>query len=186
MGSRALIRAFAFHKFGTAKEIQPQETMMEVDVKRTLKSVTFWAPDAKWTEFESMDLENMFKWTKDQALEPCIFRVYSSRSDWNLLLSKVLHKGSQLVDTESLDNKYSDTSPWLIKLARLRGFRLNTRHHYYRYRYRRGPYWGDPWDRRDWADPWDRRNWDESNDPWHRRYADPWDRRNWDSTWGTI
>jgi len=176
MGSRAIIRAFAFHKFGTAKEIQRQETMMEVHVKRTLKSVTFWAPDAKWTEFESMDLVNMPKWIRDQALEPCIFRVYSSDTDWNLLLSKVLHKGSQLVDTNSLHDKYSHIYPWLIHLVDLPGDQIHRLLHHYRYWYANRLYWGDPGDRRYMYDLRD----DLWDDPWHRRNW--WDRRNlWDT-----
>ncbi|KAH9556396.1 hypothetical protein CY35_07G024600 [Sphagnum magellanicum] len=123
MGCRALISAFAFPKSGKGKESQ-HETIMKVDVKRTLTSVTFWAPDAKWTEFESMDLENMFKLRMDQKL-PCIFRVYSSDTDWNLLLSKVLHKESQLVDTKSLSNKFSHMLQWPIHLLDLPGDKIH-------------------------------------------------------------
>jgi hypothetical protein len=124
MGSRALIRALAFHESGRGKKIQ-QETIMEVDVKRTLTSVIFWAPDAKWTEFERLDLENMFKLAMDQDLAPYIFRVYSSDTDWNLLLSKLLHKGSQLVDTRSLSNKFSHMSQWPIHLLDLPGDKIH-------------------------------------------------------------
>jgi len=95
MGNRALIRAFC--KSGKAKGSQ-QHKIFEVDVKGTLKNVIFLAPDAKKTEFEKMDL--------DQKSSTCVFKIYSSATDLNLLLPKTFQKKTQLVNTPNRVKKY--------------------------------------------------------------------------------
>ncbi|CAK9879324.1 unnamed protein product [Sphagnum jensenii] len=95
MGNRALIRAFC----KSAKGKGQQQNMFEVDVKGTLKNVIFLAPDAKKTEFEKMDL--------DQKPSTCVFTIYSSATDLNLLLSKTFHEETQLVNTPNRVEEYA-------------------------------------------------------------------------------
>jgi esterase/lipase superfamily enzyme len=100
MGNRALIRAFC--KSGNAKG-DHRQNLFEVDGKGTLKNVIFLAPDAKKTEFEKMDLR--------KKKSTCLFTIYSSATDLNLLLSKTFHEETQLVNTPNCVEKYAHHMP---------------------------------------------------------------------------